>query len=336
MSSFSGNFFVPSSIQVERQQVIANTVSVRVTLEPFERGFGHTLGNALRRILLSSMPGSAVTEVEIEGVRHEYDTITGVREDVLEILMNLKQLCLQLNDSDSATIQIHESGEKVVTARDINAPGNVNIVDKEQVIAHLGPEGKLNMIMQIRNGRGYETVEDRNNQFQDSGKKTSSIQLDATFNPVRRVMYRVENARVAQRTDLDRLVLDVDTDGTIDPEQAIREAANILHLQLKKFVNLEESKLMVEDRPATRMTVDKMFYRPIDELGLTVRSVNCLKGEEIYYLGDLVQFTEKRLLRTPNLGKKSLSEINEVLAQMGLNFGMEIQGWPPEDLPRQI
>lgn len=301
----------------------------KVVLEPLERGFGHTLGNALRRILLSSMPGAAVTEVEIEGVLHEYTTIEGVQEDVLDILLNLKGLSIVMHAKDEAVLRLHKKGEGVVTVADIQSDHDVEIKNSDHIIAHLTKEGELSMTMKVVKGRGYQPVAQRKTEEGES-KAIGTLQLDATFSPVRRVSYNVESARVEQRTDLDKLIIDIETNGTLDPEEAIRRAATILQQQLSVFVNLEATEHAEPERQTPE--IDPILLRPVDDLELTVRSANCLKAENIYYIGDLIQRTEVELLKTPNLGKKSLTEIKDVLASYSLSLGMRLENWPPPGL----
>lgn len=301
----------------------------KITLEPLERGFGYTLGNALRRILLSSMPGAAITECEIEGVQHEYSTIEGVQEDVIEILLNLKEVAVRLHSREDAQVQLNQTGPCVVTAGDIQLDHGVEIMNPDLVIANLAKGAELKMNLTIRAGRGYETVEARNvNQEESSG--IGKLQLDATYSPVRRVAYSVDNARVEQRTDLDKLIIELETDGTIEPEEAIRCSANILQQQLSAFVDLKHEEVV--DTVPEEEEVDPILLRPVDDLELTVRSANCLKAESIYYIGDLIQRTETELLKTPNLGKKSLTEIKDVLASRGLSLSMHLENWPPASL----
>lgn len=318
-------FLTPRHIQVDE---ISDT-HAKVTLEPLERGFGHTLGNALRRILLSSMPGAAVTECEIEGVLHEYSTIEGVQEDVVEILLNLKGVAVKLHDRDEATLSISKTGPGVITAADIELDHGVEIVNGSHVIAHLADGAKFKLSLVVAAGRGYETVETRN-QNNEETKAIGRLQLDATYSPVQRVSYSVDSARVEQRTDLDKLVIDLETNGTIDPEEAIRFSATILQQQLAAFVDLKSEELVEQSR--VEEEIDPILLRPVDDLELTVRSANCLKAENIYYIGDLIQRTEVELLKTPNLGKKSLTEIKDVLASRGLSLGMHLENWPPASL----
>jgi len=301
----------------------------RITIEPLERGFGYTLGNALRRILLSSMPGCAVTEVRIEGVLHEYSALEGVQEDVIDILMNLKMLSVIMHDRNEATLALKKRGPGAVTASDIILNDDVEIVNPDHHIATLSKDTELEMELVIRRGRGYETVETRM-LGNDETRSVGVIQLDASFSPISKISYKVEDARVEQRTDLDRLVLEIQSDGSIDPETAVRRAATILHDQISVFVNLEES--MVQSQIEEEPEVDPTLLRPVDDLELTVRSANCLKAENIYYIGDLVQHTETELLKTPNLGKKSLTEIKDVLAQRNLVLGVKLENWPPASI----
>lgn len=301
----------------------------KITIEPLERGFGHTLGNALRRIMLSSMPGCAVTSVRIEGVLHEYSTLEGVQEDVIDILMNLKSLPIVMHNRSEAVVTLRKKGAGVVTAGDIELTDDVELVDPTHHIATLSKDAELDMELTIRRGRGYETAESRLRNS-DESRAVEVIHLDASFSPISRISYTVEDARVEQSTDLDRLILEIESNGSVDPEIAIRRAATILHDQIAVFVNLEESTVQsqVEEEPE----IDPPLLKPVDDLELTVRSANCLKAENIYYIGDLVQHTESQLLRTPNLGKKSLTEIKDVLAERGLVLGTVLENWPPVSL----
>ena len=305
-------------------------VHARIVMEPFERGYGHTLGNALRRILLSSMPGFAPTEAAIERVLHEYSTLEGVREDVVDILLNLKGVVLKLHNRPEALLTLTKKGEGVVTAGDIEVSHDVEIINPDHVIAHIAPGGKLDMQIKVEMGRGYVPANQRPTDKETKG--IGHIMLDASFSPVRRVSYAVESARVEQRTDLDKLIIDIETNGAIDPEEAIRYAARILVDQLSVFADLEGTPMSIETPKQT--TVDPILLRPVDDLELTVRSANCLKAENIYYIGDLIQRTETELLKTPNLGRKSLNEIKEVLASRGLTLGMKLEGWPPLGLEK--
>ncbi|HCX33611.1 MAG TPA: DNA-directed RNA polymerase subunit alpha [Rhodocyclaceae bacterium] len=307
-------------------------VHARVVMEPFERGYGHTLGNALRRILLSSMPGYAPTEVTIDGVLHEYSTLDGVREDVVDILLNLKGVVLKLHNRADALLNLSREGEGVVTAADIETGHDVEIINPGHVIAHLTAGGKLNMQIKVEQGRGY--VPGTVRAVAGETRPIGPIVLDASFSPVRRLSYRVEAARVEQRTDLDKLIIDIETNGAVEPEEAIRYAARILMDQLSVFADLEGTPMSAETGCAKPIQVDPILLRPVDDLELTVRSANCLKAENIYYIGDLIQHTETELLKTPNLGRKSLNEIKEVLASRGLTLGMKLENWPPAGLER--
>ncbi len=306
-----------------------NENQARVVIEPFERGFGHTLGNALRRILLSSMPGSAIVEAEIEGVLHEYTSIEGVQEDIVDILLNLKQVALCMHTREEATLSLVKKGPGPVTAGDIAVDHDIEVVNPDLVIANLTKRGVLRMTLKIRRGRGYLPAKQRI-RFDEAAREIGVLQLDASFSPIRRVTYSVEAARVEQRTDLDKLIIDIETNGAIDPEEAIRRAGSILKDQLSVFVDLQG-----QDDTAASMAeaqIDPILLRPVDDLELTVRSANCLKAESINYIGDLVQCTEVELLRTPNLGKKSLTEIKEVLLSHELSLGMRLENWPPPSL----
>ena len=323
----------PKSIQVES---LGHNRS-KVVLEPFERGYGHTLGNALRRVMLSSLVGYAPTEVSINGVLHEYSVVDGLQEDVIGVLLNLKGVVLKLHNRDEVTLSLRKEGEGVVTAADIQTPHDVEIVNPDHVIAHLSQGGKLDMQIKVEKGRGY--VPGNLRRYADETTKSiGRIVLDASFSPVKRVSYAVENARVEQRTDLDKLVVEIETNGAITAEDAVRASAKILVEQLAVFAQLEGSDLAAFDQPQQRSGAerfDPILLRPVDELELTVRSANCLKAENIYYIGDLIQRTENELLKTPNLGRKSLNEIKEVLASRGLTLGMKLESWPPTGLDKR-
>jgi DNA-directed RNA polymerase subunit alpha len=323
MSSVN-EFLTPRIIDVQA----FSPTRARVSLEPLERGFGHTLGNTLRRILLSSMPGCAITEVNIDGVLHEYSTIEGVQEDVIDILLNLKNVAVILHNQDEAIITLNKTGSGQVTAGDFTLTEDVEIANPDYVICTLNDRGSIRLEARITRGRGYVPVD--NLQAEEESRQIGVLRLDASYSPMRRVSYSVEAARVEQRTDLDKLILEIETNGTIDPEEAIRRAATILQQQLAVFVDLEsEGEPMVEEKIDE---VDPILTRPVDDLELTVRSANCLKAENIYYIGDLIQRTEVELLKTPNLGKKSLTEIKDVLASRGLSLGMRLENWPPAGL----
>jgi len=325
MSGKSEELLTPRNIDVHAY----SDTHAKIVLEPLERGFGHTLGNALRRILLSSIEGAAVVEAEIEGVLHEYSSIEGVQEDVLEILLNLKGVSIKMHERSDALLTLKKSGAGVVTAGDIAADHDVEIVNPDHVIAHITGDVDLNMTLKIGTGRGYVPATLRKSEATET-VSVGSLAIDASFSPILRVAYTVESARVEQRTNLDKLILDVETNGTVDPEETIRTAATVLQKQLAAFVNLqsiEESEAQVEEDE-----IDPILLRPVDDLELTVRSANCLKAENIYYIGDLIQRTEVELLKTPNLGKKSLTEIKDVLASHGLSLGARLENWPPASI----
>lgn len=304
----------------------------KVVLEPLERGFGHTLGNALRRILLSSMTGSAIVEVEIDGVLHEYSSIEGVQEDVIEILLNLKDVAIILHGKSEVTLTLSRKGPGVVTAGDIQMDNSAEIRNPDHVIAHINGDVELNMRLLVVHGRGYQPA-DQGGSGDEETRTIGRLKLDATFSPVHRVSCNVESARVEQRTDLDKLVLELETNGTLDPEDAIRRAATILQQQLAVFVDLEGE---AQAEPEVKEDeIDPLLLSLVDDLELTVRSANCLKAESIYYIGDLIQRTEVELLKTPNLGKKSLTEIKDVLASRGLSLGMRLENWPPASLKKE-
>ncbi len=320
------SFLTPRIVKVE-QLGEGRTV---VEMEPFERGYGHTLGNALRRVLLSSMTGYAPTEVTIAGVVHEYSILDGVQEDVVDLLLNLKGVVFKLHNRDSLTLTLTKTGPGVVTAADIDPSHDVEIINPDHVIANLAENGKLDMTIKVEKGRGYVPGNVRRLK-EDTNKTIGRIILDASFSPVRRVSYAVESARVEQRTDLDKLILTIETNGVIAAEEAIRQSASILIKQFMPFAELESTNTDGADEPE-EPSVDPILLRPVDDLELTVRSANCLKAENINYIGDLIQRTENELLKTPNLGRKSLNEIKEVLASRGLTLGMHLDNWPPASL----
>jgi DNA-directed RNA polymerase subunit alpha len=330
--SNTGELLKPRIVEV-------NSISprqARITLEPFERGYGHTLGNALRRILLSSMQGYAPTEVRISGVVHEYSALDGVQEDVVDILLNLKGLAVKLNSRDEALLTIKKSGEGPVTAADIQAGHDVEILNSDHVIAHLTKGGNLEMEIKIEGGRGYVPASTR--VLSDESRPVGVILVDALYSPVKKVSFNVESARVEQRTDLDKLILEIETNGVIEPAEAVRYAARVLIEQLASFADLQGvsplSDVSSMKLVAPQSSIDPILLRPVDELELTVRSANCLKAENIYYIGDLIQRTETELLKTPNLGRKSLNEIKDVLAARGLTLGMKLENWPPAGLDK--
>ena len=318
----------PSVLKVQSE---SNNHS-RIVLEPLERGYGHTLGNALRRILLSSMPGWAITEVTIDGVLHEYSTIEGMHEDVVDLLLNLKQVAIRIASGTEAMLSLNVTGPCVVTAGDIQLAMGQEIVNPDLVIATLNENGKLNMTMKVEKGVGFHSTDTYTSVFEEeqTSKSVGKLKLDNSFSPVVKVAYFVDSARVENRTDLDKLTIDLQTNGTLDPEEAIRISATILQRQLHAFVDMKFEESRIDNKE--RNDFDPVLLRPVDDLELTVRSANCLKAENIYYIGDLVQKSENELLKTPNLGKKSLTEIKDVLASRSLSLGMKLENWPPANL----
>ncbi len=326
MQNSASEFLRPRLIDVEP----LSATRAKVAMEPFERGFGHTLGNALRRILLSSMNGFAPTEVTISGVLHEYSAIEGVQEDVVDILLNIKELVFKLHGRDKVIVSLSKDTKGPVYASDIELPHDVELLNPDHQICHLAAGGSINLQIKVEKGRGYQPVSVR--KTADDNNTIGTILLDASFSPVSYVNFSVESARVEQRTDLDRLVLEIETNGVVEPEEAVRSAARILIDQMYIFADLEGTPVeeVVEKAPP----IDPVLLRPVDELELTVRSANCLKAEDIYYIGDLIQRTETELLKTPNLGRKSLNEIKEVLASKGLTLGSKLENWPPAGLEK--
>ncbi len=318
-------FLTPRHIDIQEM----GPTRAKVTLEPLERGFGHTLGNTLRRILLSSMPGCAITEVRIDGVLHEYSTLEGVQEDVIDILLNLKGIAVVMHNLDETVIRLSKEGAGQVTAGDFQLNQDVEIANPDHPVCSLNDNGSIRLEARVTRGCGYVPV-DSLEEDEEESRPIGVLRLDATYSPIRRVAYSVDSARVEQRTDLDKLILDLETNGTIDPEGCIRRAATILQQQLAVFVDLKsQGDPIAEER---RDEIDPILVRPVDDLELTVRSANCLKAESIYCIGDLIQRTEVELLKTPNLGKKSLTEIKDVLASRGLSLGMRLENWPPETM----
>jgi len=324
MQGALGDLLKPRLVEVQKE----TETKAKIVLEPLERGFGHTLGSSLRRILLSSVPGCAVVEVEIEGVLHEYSTLEGVQEDVIEILLNLKELAIKMHSKDETTLTLNKKGEGVVLASDIAVDHDVEIINGDHIIGNLTKAGDLNMTIKVARGRGYQPSTLRDAEEDD--RPIGRLQLDASFSPVVKVAYSVDSARVDQRTDLDKLIIELETNGTVDPEETIRYAATMLQDQLTHFIDLKGKK--DEEPKYDEPEVDPILVRPVDDLELTVRSANCLKAENIYYIGDLIQRTEVELLKTPNLGKKSLTEIKDVLATKGLSLGMRLDNWPPAQI----
>ena len=313
------DLLVPTEIQVDD---ISPTLS-KVTLEPLERGFGHTLGNALRRILLSSMPGAAVTDVVIDGISHEYSTIEGVREDVIDILLNIKDMPVKVIEGDTAEIVLDVTGPCEVLASSFEVPGNVELVDQDFHVASIIDKVNLKMTLTVKTGRGYEPADLRD----DEDRVVGGLKVDASYSPVKRVSYNVDNARFEKRTDLDKLLIELETDGTLDPKMAIEHAATIFQQQLSAFVDLDA--IAEQEAKIDQNDFDPLLLRSIEELELTVRSTNCLKAESIFLIGDLIHRSEFDLLKTPNLGKKSLNEIKDVLASKNLSLGMTVENWPP-------
>ena len=313
------DLLVPTEIQVED----INETTSKITLEPLERGFGHTLGNALRRILLSSMPGAAITDVKIEGISHEYSTIAGIREDVIDIILNLKDMPVNLLEGTSAEIKLDMAGPSEVTASSFEVPGNVELVNPDHHVASLVDKVNLTLTATVKTGRGYEPADLRGEEETQVG----ALKVDASFSPVKRVAYSVENARFEKRTDLDKLIVELETDGTLNPKEAIEHSATIMQQQLAAFVNLDA--IAEQEAKKEQNDFDPLLMRSIEELELTVRSTNCLKAESIFLIGDLIQRSEFDLLKTPNLGKKSLNEIKDVLASKGFALGTTIDNWPP-------
>lgn len=320
MSESLPKLLTPRFVDVDTQGRVST-----ISIEPLERGYGYTLGHAMRRILLSSIPGAAITDVKIDGVLHEYSTIEGVQEDVIEILLNMKGVSIIKHNDEPVVLKLSKKGAGKITAGDIQVNQDVEVVNPDHVIAHLTKHSKFDAELTVRTGRGYEVVEQRKTTEED--KEIGLMQIDASYSPVTKVSYSVHNARVEQRTDLDKLTLNIESNGSIDPEEAVKKAATALSQQIQVFVNLEE--IAAEAHEEREPEVDPILLRPVDELELTVRSANCLKAEQIYYIGDLVMRSEVELMKTPNLGKKSLTEIKDVLAQRGLTLGMHLENWPP-------
>jgi len=327
MTTYMSQFLKPRIVDIKK----SSNTRTRLVLEPLERGFGHTLGNALRRVLLSSMEGTAVIEAQIDGVVHEYSAIDGVQEDVLDILLNMKGIAVILHEQSEVVLTLTKEGVGPVTAGDIQLPHNVEVVNPDHVIANL-TGGSLSITFKVAKGRGYQPANTRVDNEEDD-RVIGQLYIDASYSPVNMVTYNVESARVENRTDLDKLIIDVDTDGTLEAEEAIKFASTILSDQLSSFVDFKviEEQTVEKEEP----TVDPALLQAIDELDLTVRSANCLKAENIYYVGDLIQRSEMELLKTPNLGRKSLTEIKDVLATKGLSLGMQLENWQPSSLEQK-
>ena len=306
-----------------------------VVAEPLERGYGLTLGNALRRVLLSSLHGAAVTSVQIDGVLHEFSSIPGVREDITDIVLNIKQLAVRLHSENPRRVTLRASGPCEVTAADIETGADVEIMNPDLTICHLDEGARLSMEMMVEGGKGYVPAD----LLRSEDSPIGLIPVDAVFSPVKQVAYRVENTREGQILDYDKLIMEIETDGTIRPDDALAFAARILQDQLQLFINFEEPTVEHPYAEPDQPSFNRNLLRKVDELELSVRSANCLKNDNIIYIGDLVQKTEAEMLRTPNFGRKSLNEIKEVLTQMGLHLGMEVAEWPPdniEDMAKQL
>lgn len=299
-----------------------------IVIEPLERGFGTTVGNSLRRVLLSSITGSAITSIKIEGIAHEFSTISGVKEDVPEIILNLKALRLSLHSDRAKKIRLVAEGSKIVTAKDIECPSEVEILDPDHFICTLGESAKLDMELTVETGKGYVPAtaqEERSNVI-------GHMAIDAIFSPIELVDFKVEKTRVGQRTDYDKLILKIRTDGSLRPDDALAQASAILRDHFATLVNFDEAQFLETKEESGDVPFNENLLRKVDELELSVRSANCLKNENIFYIGDLIQRTEADMLKTPNFGRKSLNEIKALLAGMNLSFGMTIPGWPPENL----
>ncbi len=299
-----------------------------VVAEPLERGYGLTLGNALRRVLLSSLQGAAVTAVQIDGVLHEFSSIPGVREDVTDIILNIKEIALSMEGEGPKRMVVRKQGPGLVTAGDIQTVGDIEVLNPELVLCTLDEGAEIRMEFTANTGKGYVPA-DRN---RPEDAPIGLIPVDSLYSPVRRVSYKVENTREGQVLDYDKLTLTVETDGSVKPEDAVAFAARILQDQLSIFVNFEEPQREVQEDTVPELAFNPALLKKVDELELSVRSANCLKNDNIVYIGDLIQKTEAEMLRTPNFGRKSLNEIKDVLAQMGLHLGMEVGGWPPENI----
>jgi DNA-directed RNA polymerase subunit alpha len=300
----------------------------RLVAEPLERGFGVTLGNSLRRVLLSSLQGAAVTAVQIDGVVHEFSSLEGVREDVVDVVLNIKQLAVRMHAEGPKRMTLRATGPGVVTAGQIETPADIEILNKDHVLCTLDDGAQVRMEFTVQNGKGYVPAE--RNRPEDA--PIGLIAVDALYSPVKRVAYRVEPTRQGQSLDYDKLVMEVETNGAVSPIDAVAYAARILQDQLQIFITFEEPKKKVEGEAKPELPFNPALLKKVDELELSVRSANCLKNDNIVYIGDLVQKSEAEMLRTPNFGRKSLNEIKEVLAQMGLHLGMEVPGWPPENI----
>ncbi len=322
-------------IKPNKLQIDAGADSRRVATivaEPLERGFGLTMGNALRRILLSSLQGAAVTSVQIDGVLHEFSSIPGVQEDVTDIVLNIKSMALRMHGDGPKRMTLQAEGPGEVKASQIDAGHGIDILDPDLVILTLDRDARISMELTVEAGKGYVPA----TQSRPTDAPIGLIPVDALFGPVRKVAYKVENTRVGQVTDYDKLSIEVETNGAVTPEDAVALAARILQDQLQLFINFDDPSATPEEEEVSELPFNKNLLRKVDELELSVRSANCLKNDNIIYIGDLVQKTEAEMLRTPNFGRKSLNEIKEVLTQMGLHLGMEVAGWPPENIEEQV
>ena len=317
----------PKKIEFSKQKDSFN--SAQLVAEPLESGYGQTLGNMLRRVLLSSIRGAAVTSIKIEGVTHEFSSIPGIIEDVTEIILNIKQLSLKLNDVESSKIYIKANGPKEIKASDIECGAHVEVLNKDLHICTLDSKAKINMTLNVDEGKGYVPAVKHSN---GEDAPLGTIFIDSFFSPVRKVSFKVENSRVGQVTDYDKLIMQIETNGSVIPEDSVAYAARIIDEQLKMFINFEDPVEEVVTPTKEEPQLNVNLLRKVEELELSVRSANCLKNDEIIYIGDLVQKTESEMLRTPNFGRKSLNEIKEILATMTLELGMKIEGWPPENI----
>ena len=317
----------PTKIDVNKKEEQKTLGSV--SIEPLERGFGLTIGNALRRILLSSLQGAAVTSIQIDGILHEFSSIPGMAEDVTEFVLNIKSLAIKLNSDQPKKMVLKVSGPGAVKASQIEAGSEIEIINPDLILCHLDKSAKINLEFTVQNGKGYVPAE----QQKKEDKQIGLILVDSIFSPVKKVSYNIENSRVGQVTDYDKLTLNVETNGAMEPDDAVAMAARILQEHLQYFINFEEPE--IEDKTKeedSEIKFNRNLLRKVDELELSVRSANCLRNDNIVYIGDLVQKSENDMLRTPNFGRKSLNEIREVLMQMGLNLGMDISEWPPENI----
>ena len=318
----------PKKIEFSKEKDSFN--SAQLVAEPLESGYGQTLGNMLRRVLLSSIRGAAVTSIKIEGVTHEFSSIPGIIEDVTEIILNIKQLAIKLNDVESSKIYIKATGPKEIKAGDIECGAHVEVLNKDLHICTLDSKAQINITLNVDEGKGYVPAIKHSNGDDDAPLGT--IFIDSFFSPVRKVSFKVENSRIGQVTDYDKLIMQIETDGSVVPEDSVAYAARIIDEQLKMFINFEDpvEEVVAPTKEEPQLNVN--LLRKVEELELSVRSANCLKNDEIIYIGDLVQKTESEMLRTPNFGRKSLNEIKEILATMSLELGMKIEGWPPENI----